>query len=480
MNDNIKKVLDIFRGISDVPRCSKNEDAVGGWILDYAAGKGFEGRRDSAGNVLISVPPSKGAETASAVILQGHMDMVCEKNPGSPHDFEKDPIKFIFDGDVLKADGTTLGADNGIAMALALAIAEDPTAIHPALELLFTTDEETGLNGASGLAEGLLKGKVLINIDSETEGVFTIGCAGGRHAVMTVKPETEAVTADMSAVSVKVSGLRGGHSGMDIDKGRGNANKIMAELLHSLKGTDIKFSALYGGTAHNAIPRDATAVLLVGRALAAKVSEQLLSAAENIKSRFLKSEPGLSILLTSDAAAPAETAVTSEVTSRIIDLVYETANGVYARDDETGTVQTSDNIATIRLAREGFSMLVSMRSSSASKLEELTSELKGVSEQNGALFTTSGGYPPWEPDWDSELLRIARKTYSDIFSVEPRVKVIHAGLECGIIGGKYPGLEMISLGPDIRNPHSPDELIIIPSIGKVYHLLKALLAAYAK
>jgi len=208
--------------------------------------------------------------------------------------------------------------------------------------------------------------------------------------------------------------------------------------------------------------------------------EQLRSAAENIKSRFLKPEPGLNIVFTSDAAAPAETAVTSEVTSRIIDLVYETANGVYARDDETGTVQTSDNIATIRLAREGFSMLVSMRSSSASKLEELTSELKGVSEQNGALFTTSGGYPPWEPDWDSELLRIARKTYSDIFSVEPRVKVIHAGLECGIIGGKYPGLEMISLGPDIRNPHSPDELIIIPSIGKVYHLLKALLAAYAK
>lgn len=475
----MSRVIELFEQLSRIPRPSKKEEKIREWVLDYAQKAGYESLTDSAGNVLLRVPASPGCEAGETVILQGHMDMVGEKRPTSSHDFENDPLELVYEGEWLTAKDTTLGADNGIAVALSLAYAEDTSLKRPPLELLFTVDEETGLTGATKLKEELLSGRVLLNLDSEEMGSFTVGCAGGRSSTITLKKTTGPIASGERPWRIAISGLVGGHSGVDIKLQRGNANVLLGRALRRLgKRGSLRIASIAGGNAHNAIPRDAEARIVVDPGVEAIIESEMADLQEDFRRELGATDPEVSISVSKESEMPRD-AYTAESTALLASLLVAIPHGVFRYSNEiTGLVETSGNLATVSTEDGGIKILVSQRSSSKAHLNVLTEKIATIAEAHGCGIESDSEYPSWEPDFDSAIIRRAREAYSKLFGEEPTVEVIHAGLEAGVIGAKYPGMEMISFGPRIEQAHSPDERLHLPSVEPTYRLLAEIAGSY--
>lgn len=474
-----QQVLTLFEQINRIPRCSKNEQAIAAWLRTWADDRSFPNEQDEIGNVLIRVPATEGLEGAPVIVLQGHMDMVCEKTSDSTHNFETDPITLVRDGEWIHAEDTTLGADNGIAIALALAFAEGEVP-HPKLEILITVDEETGLTGAQNLQPGWLKGRQLLNIDSEDEGVFTVGCAGGRDTIITLRTEQESLPADLDVREVAVSGLQGGHSGVDIHLGRANANVLLVRTISALRSRlepPIRLAALRGGNAHNAIPRDASAIIAFPSGARAQVEAEIARELDTFRGEYGSLEPALQVTLRS-ATAPSDV-FTESSARQIVDLLTGLPHGVVRMSSEVpGLVETSTNFATVRTHNDAVEIKTSQRSSYGSRLAEIATRIEAIARLAGAEVKNESSYPPWEPHMESELLGHSVEAYREAFGKDPVVEVIHAGLECGVIGSKYPEMQMISFGPTIQNAHSPDERLFVPSLDRICVFMETLFGAY--
>ncbi len=483
IDEKTRQILDIFEQISAIPRCSKHERDVSTWLTKWAKDNGLKARSDQMGNVVINVPATTGYENASGIVLQGHLDMVCEKTPESNHNFSKDPIRLIYDGDWLSADKTTLGADNGIGIAIGLALAKERTIAHPPLELLFTVEEETGLTGAQSLKSQFIEGTVFINIDSEEEGTFTIGAAGGRVTLIELPISTERLPKDFTTSKLQVRGLRGGHSGVDIHKHRGNANTILARTLDvANRSSEIRLISMKGGTRTNAIPRDAE-TLIAYKSTQFPTLQKLISEFEQtVQQEYALSEHSLSITFSQpDTGGFFGPALTQNDTDNVIKLLHTLPDGVAEMSsDIEDLVETSNNIATVELNKRSLIVLSFQRSSVMPKLEEITAKIEDTAARSGAETRNVGEYPAWEPNMNSALLKRGKEVYKTIFEKEPVVSIVHAGLECNVIGSKYPGIDMLSIGPTIENPHSPDEKLYIPSISNVWKFLVALLKSYTR
>jgi dipeptidase D len=404
------------------------------------------------------------------------MDMVCQKTPESTHDFTRDPIKVTRDGDWIRADGTTLGADNGIAIAMMMAIAEDEHASHPALELLLTVEEEVGVGGADNLDPSMISGKTFINLDSEDEGVFTVGCAGGGTVFITLPVTWTAQTADEVAFEMKVGGLKGGHSGGDINKHRANANKLIARILEYIqRHVTIRLSTLKGGTARNAIPRDAEASFVCAKNKAALCRDLFAEIAKTIQAEHAHTEQDAFVTL-NDVNGKSLNVIEESETLTAIRLLVSLPNGVAAMSAEVpGFVETSNNIGIVELKQEGVYIVSNHRSSVLSRLEEITRRVESLAWMTGANTERNKLNPPWQPNMDSPLLKKCVQTYESITGKAPQVELTHGGLECGIISDRCGGLDCISFGPTIINPHSPDERLHVPSLTGTWELLKAVL-----
>jgi dipeptidase D len=477
MKDRTKEILDIFTELSSVPRQSGNRGPIREWIITWAKKQGFEYKVDGYDNVLIKVPPTEGYENRPTLVLQGHSDMVCEKTPESDHDFSSDPLDLYTDEDWLKARNTTLGADNGIALAMAFDLALNRDVKHPPLEILITSDEEIGLDGANALEGDFISGRKLINIDSEDEGVFTVGCAGGMDCLFDFEADRQAVRG--SVYELLIDGLTGGHSGVDINKGKGSAVIMAGRLLSDLLGDDLSLFNLESGSgATNAISRQAIVTLVIAEEKEAFLKEALMGWQADFSTELGDSEPHLSLGLKKIGEGERD-CLTQESALRFTDLILTIPHGVIALSREIeGLVETSSNLAAIKSIDGGFRFYTSQRSSVMSRLWEINNRTKSAARQAGCQnITGKNKYPAWEPDWESSLLAESKKVYSALFSKEPVVEVIHAGLETGVIGSKYKGMDMISLGPTIENPHSPDERLYIPSIFKTYKLISELMAS---
>ncbi len=478
MADTTTVILNYFEALNAIPRCSKNEDAVCRWLQQWADRRNLPYATDKGGNLVVRVPASPGCESAPSIVLQGHMDMVCEKTPESGHDFSKDPIVSHREGEWLTATDTTLGADNGIAIAYMMAMVDDASVVHPPLELLFTVDEETGLNGAKLLEPGFIEGQRLINLDSEDEGVFTIGCAGGVDTTMEHAYAVHDLPPDRSVIKVVVGGLKGGHSGIDIHKHRGNANKILARTLAQMQAVGaIRLVAMDGGSRKNAIPRDAHALVSVAREKEDEMMQAAARAEGIIQSEFADSDKGL--FIRAERATDAETspgALDEAASTMVLQILLSLPNGVIHMSSQLeGVVDTSCNLATVGLKDGRLTLLSSQRSASLSRMDEITASVHAVAHLAGAQVVDHDAYPPWQPEMASLLLNRSKEAYQSLFEREPVIQVIHAGLECAVIGDAYPGMDMISFGPTIRNPHSPDERILVPTIITVWDFLTALL-----
>ena len=472
-----KQILDLFEEISAIPRCSKHEEKIGAFLLDWAGKHGIEARKDKVGNVLIKVKASPGYERSGAVVIQGHMDMVCEKTADSPHDFAKDPIRFVVDGEWLKADHTTLGADNGIALAMAMTLALDKVAAHPPLELLFTVDEETGLTGANALEGNFIDGKILLNVDSEDEGVFTVGCAGGRDTHISLPVRYEDAPDGFVMARLKAGGMTGGHSGVNIHEERANAIRVLVRAVMQIRREhDIRLADVSGGTAHNAIPRDAWADMFIPRDSFKAVEKVTADMEQVFKHEFKKTDPGLKVGVELQPETMGKRPLNMADSGRICDLIIGLPHGVAAMSTEIkGLVETSNNLANVKIANSKLEIVTSQRSSVMTRLSALTWRIEAIARLAGADAVSGNGYPAWQPNLQSPLLARCKDVYRKLFGKEPHVEAIHAGLECGIIGDKKEGMDMISFGPTLKNPHSPDEKIHVESIGKIWDFLMELL-----
>ena len=478
-HEKMKEILATFEAISRIPRCSKHEEHICKWLLQWAMENDLKAETDGVGNVLIHVPATATYAKAPAVVIQGHVDMVCEKTPDSRHDFSKDPIEFVFEEDWLKANHTTLGADNGIALAIALELAKDKKIPHAELELLFTVDEETGLTGANALQPGFLQGKVLLNVDSEDEGVFTVGCAGGKDTHMALDLDYEEVAPGQVPFQLKVSGLLGGHSGVNIHEQRANAIRLLARTLDWIRrDCDLRIVFVSGGTAHNAIPRDSLATVFLPADQAAVAGEHVREAEKVFRAEFKDVEKDLNLTWSEFGQVQDNRAMTVACSRRVVDILLALPHGVAAMSqDIPGLVETSNNLASAKVVDGRLKVVTSQRSSVMSRLEAMTGQIEAVAALSGAEVRSSDGYPSWQPNLQSPLLAKCKRVYRKLYGKEAKVEAIHAGLECGIIGDKNPGMDMISFGPTLKNPHSPDEKIYVPSIGKVWDFLIALLKA---
>lgn len=478
MGETNSIILDYFDKINAIPRCSLKEEKLCLWLQQWASDRRLKYNVDEQGNLVVHVPASPGKDQTPTVVIQGHMDMVCEKTPESTHNFDRDSIVSHREGDWLTAKDTTLGADNGIALAYMLAFVDDGNIIHPPLELLFTVDEETGLNGAKALEPGFIKGRILINLDSEDEGVFIVGCAGGVDTALTLDVEQQPLSNAGHLFHLVVGGLKGGHSGIDIHKHRANANKIMARTLNQIRTlSPMRLVSISGGSRKNAIPRDARASIWVADADQPALMKRVAQLEKQFREEFTSSEPNLFVNLNpAKESEPPAQALSREGTDKIIRILLGLPHGVAGMSPELdGVVETSCNLATIDLTGDQIEILSSQRSASVTRLEEITASVHAIAELAGARYEDGDAYPPWQPLMDSHLLGRSQKIYRKLYDKDPIVRVIHAGLECAVIGDIYPGMEMISFGPTIQNPHSPDERILIPSIEQVWDFMVSLL-----
>ena len=464
-----------FSRILTIPHGSGNERALGDYIVSVAKDLNLAWKKDKVGNVLVSKPAASGHEQAPGVILQGHMDMVNEKNSDVAHDFLKDPITAELKGDWVQAKGTTLGSDNGIGAAAALAVMEDKTLVHGPLEFLFTVDEETGLTGANHLSKGFLKGTELLNLDSEDEGTFTIGCSGGGDSEL-ILPLSRKNRRFKDIYRLRLYGFRGGHSGLDINQGRGNAIRLLVRLLY--QGQEkFKFDLvrIEGGNKRNAIPREAWATLSVDPAVAKKLSALLGDTFAKVRNEYKAVEKEAQYSFEKIAESK-ERPLTADSQAVLLRILLTLPHGVVSMHPEIdGLVETSSNLAVIRCENSRAQIVCSSRSSVASALAAVRLTIKAAAELAGARIIQEGGYPGWEPDLQSELLKKVREVYSRVFGKEPEIKAVHAGLECGIIGEKYPGMDMVSFGPTIEHPHSPEERVHIGSVERFWTFLTAAL-----
>jgi dipeptidase D len=471
-----ERVWKFFAEISTIPRGSKNEKQVAKYVLGKAKEFGLEAKQDKFLNVVVRKPASRGKESAHSVCLQGHLDMVCEKNKDKVHDFEKDPIELVRKGNALMANGTTLGADNGIAVATHLAIMEDKSLAHGPLEFLFTIDEETGLTGANNLQPGFLKSKTLMNLDSEEEGALYVGCSGGCNTTGTWTVKLEKAPGKTVPRILQVKGLKGGHSGLEIDKGRGNSLKILNRVLLALLEEGARISRLEGGNKSNAIPREAEALLYIPAAKEKKAKAIVSKMGEIVRAELSSVEPDLAVTL-EEAKAEKKPQVWKDADARrICRTLAALPHGVTKMSaDIPGLVETSTNLAIARTQKGKVVVTTSQRSSVASEIDEILQRVSILFEMGGAKPVQSEGYPGWKPDMASPILKLARATYQELYGKEPAVKAIHAGLECGIIGEKYPGMDMVSFGPTLEGVHSPDEKIYIDTVDKYWRFLLAVL-----
>ena len=471
-----KSVFTYFAEICKVPRPSKKEDKIIAYLLDFAKIQGLEAKKDAAGNILIVKPATPGMENLKTVVLQSHMDMVCEKNDDVDFDFDNDAIRAYVDGEWVKAKGTTLGADCGIGMAAQLALLTDKHIKHGPIECLFTVDEETGLTGAAELKPDFFSGSILLNLDSEDEGEIFIGCAGGIDTTALFRYKQIPVPTDYISLKIKVRGLMGGHSGDDINKGLGNANKILNRFLWRARTKyDLHLSSFDGGNLRNAIAREATAIFAVHKEDKAEVIKDLESYNTIIRNEFRITEPQLKVSI-EDCPMP-EHVIDETCQFDLLNALYACPHGVLAMSQEIeGLVETSTNLASVKfIQNDQIIVSTSQRSSVDTAKRDVVNMVTSVFSLANANVKSGDGYPGWAPNKSSEILKIAEKVYIESFNVSPAIKAIHAGLECGLFLEKYPVLDMISFGPTLRGVHSPDERLNIESTQKFWLFLCNLL-----
>ncbi|MFA5102663.1 MAG: aminoacyl-histidine dipeptidase [Candidatus Thermoplasmatota archaeon] len=469
-----KLVWKHFDEIRKIPRCSKHEEKIRDYIVNFAHNQGLKMKVDQVGNVVVHKPATSGMQHTPTVILQGHMDMVCEKNSDVTFDFSNDPIQLKIDGDLLTANGTTLGADNGIGLAISLAILEDKTVKHGPIEALFTVDEETGLTGAFAMKSDMLTGKIMLNLDSEDFGVLTVGCAGGGDSSIELPIQMQPTPGDESLL-VKVSGLRGGHSGVDIHEQRGNAIKILTRLLwkasqnHEFFLFDIK-----GGDKHNAIPREAYVKVSIQKKNKNAFVTDIKAEEKEIYEEIKPIDPNFKVEITS--TEPSKNALEKTSQWNLLNLLHGLPHGVHQMNYDIKTlVNTSTNLATISVKENAILIGMSSRSPMKSALQDMRDRIKAIAVLANAKVSEGTPYPGWKPDLQSKILALSKKIFKDMFKTEPKIEAIHAGLECGIIGEKFPGMDMISIGPTIKNPHSPEEHVSISTVEKFYKFLLKIL-----
>jgi len=461
-----------FEDICQIPRPSKKEEKIIRFLLDFAEKNGLKARQDEIGNVLIYKPATSGREKDQVVILQSHVDMVCEKNSDTRHDFETDAIKPFIDDGWVKAEGTTLGSDDGIGMAAAMAVLSANDLSHGPVECLFTVDEETGLSGAFALQPGFLNGNILLNLDSEDEGELFIGCAGGIDSIGTLKYTPEALPAGSFAAKLEVKGLLGGHSGDDIHKNRGNANKILNRfLIDASKLFDLRITDFNGGNLRNAIAREASAVVVVPHSQKENLIVEWNVFASEMEFEFERSEPKLK--MHHQSVKLPEFVIDQDCQGRLLKLIAACPHGVLEMSSRmSGMVETSSNLASVKFPENSEIVLTTSQRSEIDSRKYMAAEMvESVMLLAGASVSHSEGYPGWTPNPDSEVARIAAGSYRKLFGNDPLVKSIHAGLECGLFLEKYPELDMVSFGPTIRGAHSPDERISIETVDKFWKLL---------
>ena len=464
-------VFHYFEEICRVPRPSKKEGKIRAFLEKFAIDHHLTCKTDAVGNVLIDKPATPGMEHAKKVILQSHMDMVCEKNRDTVHDFEVDPIQTYVDGEWLKAKGTTLGADDGIGMAAALAILADKEVAHGPLQCLFTVDEETGLTGAFALETGFMDGDILINLDSEDEGELFIGCAGGARTTAQFEFHPETAPDDYYFFRVTVKGLTGGHSGDDINKNRANANKVLNRFLMQLmQQYDLRLCEIDGGNLHNAIPREAHALCAVPMANKESVRIDLNLFLADIRNEYAVTEPH--VIMDVESEPTQKEVMEKKSMQKFLNAIYAVHNGVFAMSQEIpGFVETSSNLASIKMKDGLIEIVTSQRSSTLSSRKDVSQAVRSAFELGGGFAETGDGYPGWKPNPASEVLHVTVDSYKRLFGTEPKVRAIHAGLECGLFLEKYPHLDMVSFGPTLRGVHSPDERLLIPTVQKFWDLL---------
>lgn len=476
---NPKRVFEIFDQITKVPRPSKKEEKIRAYLLDFAKAHGLETKTDAVGNVAIFKPATPGHENAPKVILQGHMDMVCESNDKS-FDFENTPIKTIVDGEWVRADGTTLGADNGIGVAAALAVMTEPDLVHGPLEALVTVDEETGMTGAFGIEAEMLHGDMLVNLDSEDDAEIFVGCAGGVDTVCTFKYNKVEAPKDYAYFKIDISKGLGGHSGGDIHLGRANANKILTRFLFDVSKTvELALSEMDGGNLRNAIPRAAYAIVGVPASKKEDVRVALNHYIAAVQNEYSDIEPTLEIKMES-VDAP-QYCIDADSTTAIIRAVYSAPHGVVSMSrDLEGLVETSTNLASVKMgADDTVVVTTSQRSSVDSRKWDIANQVEAHFLLAGATVTHGEGYPGWQPNMKSPLMALASQAYEELYGIKPAIKAIHAGLECGLFLQKFPHLDMVSFGPTLRDVHSPSERMHIPAVERFYEQLKLMLTKVA-
>ena len=464
-----------FEELCAIPRPSRKEEKVAQYVISVAKKNNLQFATDDFGNIVIRKPATPGKENLIPVVMQGHLDMVPEKNSDVAHDFDKDPIQPYVDGDWVKAKGTTLGSDNGIGVAAALAVMESEDLEHGPIEALFTLDEETGLFGAQALKPGFVNGKILFNLDTEEEGALYIGCAGGQNTFVKFKFNQKDVPAKTTALEIKVIGLKGGHSGLDINAGRGNAIKLMTRLLHELNYTfGIRLVNINGGSKHNAIPRECFSVVRVSKKLAADALAYVERYNKIVPSELATVEPTLTV--TASETKSKLKVMDKTTTKNLIDSLYAVPNGVIRMSaDIEGLVETSTNLAVVVTKGKTVEVTLSQRSSVESEKHDISNSIAAFFKLAKSEVNQGDGYPGWKPDTHSPILGTMKNVYHQMYGSEPEVKAIHAGLECGIIKERYPDMDMISFGPTIMGAHSPDERVQVSTVDKFWNLLSAVL-----
>ena len=465
-----------FYSLTQIPRPSGHLEKVQAFLLEFGKSIGVETFQDEVGNIIYRKPATPGMENRKGVILQAHMDMVPQKNNDTVHNFETDPIQTYIDGDWVKAKGTTLGGDNGIGVAAIMAVMEDKNLKHGPIEALITADEETGMFGAFGLKPGTVNGEILLNLDSEDEGELYIGCAGGEDLTATLEYKEVETDPEDVALKLTVKGLRGGHSGLEINEGRANANKLMARFINQVIAFDEACLVSWnGGNMRNAIPRECEAVITIPATEEADVMEFVKDCETLWNEEYHVHETPISF--TAERVELPKMMVPDEIRDNLVDAIYACQNGVLRMIPTIpDTVETSSNLAIVNIGGGKAEIKILTRSSRDSMKDYLNTSLESCFAMAGMMVVRSGGYSGWEPNVNSPILKAMKESYKAQFGNEPAVKVIHAGLECGIIGAVMPGLDMISFGPTMRSPHSPDERCNIPTVAKFYDFLTATLA----
>ena len=480
MNSSIKNleptsVWSHFADLNAVPRPSKKEERVIQFMMDFGKNLNLETFKDNAGNVVIKKPATLGMENRKTVVLQGHLDMVHQKNSGTNFDFDSQGIDMNIDGDWVKANGTTLGADNGLGVAAIMAVLSSTDLAHPAIEALFTIDEETGMTGAMELDSSLISGKILLNLDTEEDDEIGIGCAGGVDVTAERTYKEGATPSNVTAYKISITGLQGGHSGMDIHKGLGNSNKLMNRLLFDgFTNYGLRISSIHGGSLRNAIPRESFAIVVIDTITKEAFETEIHQNIEAITSEYSSLEPNMAITI-SETETP-RSVMELGVQEGITKAIYAALNGVYRMSpDVENLVETSNNIAKVTIENGALKVECLTRSSSETSKWDLANSLKSCFELAGCEISFSGNYPGWLPNINSEILNLMVSTYERLFESKPHVAACHAGLECGILGEHFPGMDMISFGPNILGAHSPDEKAQISSTQKFWKLLKEVL-----